>query len=144
MTNHKAHLIGIYVFSSNLDASVRFYRALGLDVEVVGDMLARASWGSGVMLEIGADMLTRSYDPGWQREGGPSKVTINLELESRKAVDERYGLLHEAGYSGHLAPIDAQWGARFAIIEDPDGNYIGMHSPRDRDAERQAEQAAQQ
>jgi uncharacterized glyoxalase superfamily protein PhnB len=35
-----------------------------------------------------------------------------------------------AGYVGHLAPIDAFWGARFAIVDDPDGNVVGLHGPR--------------
>jgi hypothetical protein len=36
-----------------------------------------------------------------------------------------------AGYVIHLEPIDAFWGARYAIIDDPDGNHIGIMSPSD-------------
>jgi len=28
-------------------------------------------------------------------------------------------------------PFDAFWGARYAIVEDPDGNVIGFQSPSD-------------
>jgi hypothetical protein len=28
-------------------------------------------------------------------------------------------------------PFDAFWGARYAIVEDPDGNHIGLMSPSD-------------
>jgi predicted enzyme related to lactoylglutathione lyase len=28
---------------------------------------------------------------------------------------------------------------RFAIVDDPDGNIVGLHSPRDRESERQRE-----
>ncbi len=42
-----------------------------------------------------------------------------------------YAELTSAGYVAHLPPIDAFWGSRFAIIDDPDGNVIGLHSPRD-------------
>ncbi len=36
-----------------------------------------------------------------------------------------------AGYTGHLAPFDAFWGARYAVIDDPDGNHVGIMSPMD-------------
>ena len=28
-------------------------------------------------------------------------------------------------------PFDAFWGARYAIVEDPDGNSVGLMSPVD-------------
>ena len=34
-----------------------------------------------------------------------------------------------------LAPIDAFWGARYAIVDDPDGNHVGIMGPQDRSHE---------
>ena len=34
-----------------------------------------------------------------------------------------------AGHRSHLAPFDAFWGARYAVVLDPDGNRIGISSP---------------
>jgi uncharacterized glyoxalase superfamily protein PhnB len=34
-----------------------------------------------------------------------------------------------AGYRGLQEPDDAFWGARYAIIEDPDGIAVGLMSP---------------
>jgi uncharacterized glyoxalase superfamily protein PhnB len=34
-----------------------------------------------------------------------------------------------AGYRGLREPHDAFWGARYAIIEDPDGIAVGLMSP---------------
>jgi uncharacterized glyoxalase superfamily protein PhnB len=34
-----------------------------------------------------------------------------------------------AGYRGLQDPHDAFWGARYAIIEDPDGIAVGLMSP---------------
>ena len=34
-----------------------------------------------------------------------------------------------AGYRGLQEPHDAFWGARYAIIEDPDGIAVGLISP---------------
>ena len=31
----------------------------------------------------------------------------------------------------HLEPIDAFWGARYAVVNDPDGNHVGIMSPSD-------------
>ena len=70
-----------------------------------------------------------------------SKSTINFELDSVQAVDAKYVEMTSAGYTGHLEPCDAPWQARFAIVEDPDGNFIGLHSPRDRAADRVREGA---
>jgi uncharacterized glyoxalase superfamily protein PhnB len=34
-----------------------------------------------------------------------------------------------AGYRGLQEPYDAFWGARYAIIEDPNGVAVGVMSP---------------
>jgi hypothetical protein len=39
-----------------------------------------------------------------------------------------------AGYRAQQAPYDAFWGARYAIVEDPDGNAIGLMGPADADS----------
>ena len=132
-------MIGLYLFVSNLTATKDFYRALGLDVEPVSDMFARATWSENVMLEFGTKELTNSYDPNFKEPGPLAKSTINFELTSRSAVDSKFTQLVELGYDGYLAPIDAPWEARFAIVKDPDGNFIGLHSPRDRESDRQRE-----
>jgi uncharacterized glyoxalase superfamily protein PhnB len=52
-------------------------------------------------------------------------------LATREAVDERFVELTSAGYLGRQAPFDAFWGARYAIVADPDGNDVGLMSPID-------------
>jgi hypothetical protein len=42
-----------------------------------------------------------------------------------------------AGARSLMAPYDAFWGARFAVVEDPEGNAVGIMSPMD-DARRTA------
>ena len=34
-----------------------------------------------------------------------------------------------AGYEGAQPPYDAFWGARYAVLVDPDGNHVGLMSP---------------
>ncbi len=132
-------LLGIYLFVRDLDASLDFYSLLGLSVERVSPVFARAIMPNGSAIEFGCGELTRSYDPNWQEPTGPGTNTINFELSSRAAVDATYEALIAAGHTGHLAPCDPPWQARFALIDDPDGNIVGLHSPRDREAERRRE-----
>ncbi|WP_342782045.1 VOC family protein [Trebonia kvetii] len=40
-----------------------------------------------------------------------------------------YADLVATGYRGQQPPYDAFWGARYAVIEDPDGNAAGIMSP---------------
>jgi len=49
----------------------------------------------------------------------------------RDDVDVRYAQLTGTGYAGRQPPYDTFWGARYAIVEDPDGNEVGLMSPSD-------------
>ncbi|MCG8590444.1 MAG: VOC family protein [Proteobacteria bacterium] len=131
----------MYLFVRDLPAALAFYRLLGLSVEEVSPVFARATLPGGAVLEFGTAELTRSYDPNWQEPTGPGTNTLNFELSSAREVDATYEALTGAGHPGHLAPCDAPWGARFAIVDDPDGNVVGLHGPRDREAERRREAA---
>ena len=137
--SEQPNLLGVYLFVRDLSATLAFYRMLGLQSEEVSDVFARATMSNGATLEFGTAALTRSYDPNWQEPSLPATNTINFELASREAVDAMYEKLTSAGYTGHLAPCDPPWQARFAIVDDPDGNIVGLHSPRDREAERRRE-----
>jgi uncharacterized glyoxalase superfamily protein PhnB len=120
-------LSGVYLFVRNRAASVAFYRRIGLTVEEVGDTFARAELPNGQSIEFGTAELTRTYDPGWTEPSGAATNALNFTVASREAVDAMYADLTSAGYRGHLAPIDAFWGARYAIVDDPDGNVVGFH-----------------
>jgi len=135
-------LLGIYLFVRDLSASIGFYELLGLSVEQVSPVFARATMPGGAVIELGCAELTRSYDPNWQEPTGAGTNTINFQLPSRAAVDATYESLVAAGHTGHLAPCDPPWQARFAIVDDPDGNVVGLHSPRNREAERVRERDA--
>lgn len=120
----------IYLYVANVSTTAKFYRDMGFEVEEVANF-GRVLTPDGLGLEFGTAALTRGYDPGHEPPSGPSRATVNFALESRAAVDELYSAMVERGYTGHLAPIDAFWGARFAILRDPDGNDVGLQSPRD-------------
>jgi catechol 2,3-dioxygenase-like lactoylglutathione lyase family enzyme len=125
-----AVLSNVYLFVRDLDATIAFYRLLGLEMESVGEGFVRALTPDGLGLEFGTAEITRRYDPDWKEPTGPATNTLNFSLDSAAAVDAKFAELASAGYRAHLAPIDAFWGSRFAIIDDPDGNVIGLHGPR--------------
>ena len=64
------------------------------------------------------------------RDRAGRRVVIGFKLPSSEAVDALYADLTGAGYRGQQAPCDAFWGPRYAVVEDPDGNPVGLMGPR--------------
>ena len=134
MSGARFHQVNLVVH--NMHESLAFYRRLGLDIpasdvwEVGGHgHHATAKTSGEVDLEFDSHQLARVYNRGFAAERG--RVMIGVALESREAVDALWeGLLAE-GAQGLQPPFDAFWGARYAIVEDPDGNPVGLMSPVD-------------
>ena len=119
---------------ADMAASVAFYRRLGLEFDTSHPFAAHhveAKSGSGFDLSLDSVEFATRWDVGWRGRPGAGGVVIGFDLPSRAAVDERYADLVGAGYVGQQPPHDAFWGARHAIVEDPDGNPVGLMSPLD-------------
>ena len=65
------------------------------------------------------------------RGGSRRRCVLGFKFASRDEVDRVYADLTGAGYRGQQPPYDAFWGARYAVVEDPDGNAVGLMSPID-------------
>jgi catechol 2,3-dioxygenase-like lactoylglutathione lyase family enzyme len=116
----------------DMDASLEFYRRLGVvddDTASGGHLQLRMPGGFSLELDT-ADMASL-WHAGFRADPASGKAVIGFALPSRQAVDERYADLTGAGYLGRQPPFDAFWGARYAIVADPDGNDIGLMSPMD-------------
>jgi len=123
------------VVTRDFDASLAFYRALGLEIPESasppdGIRHLEVAFGVGVTLELDNHQLAQTYNSGWRRSGG-SRVLLGFAVPTRDDVDQRYAALIAAGYEGRQVPYDAFWGARYAIVADPDGNDVGLMSPID-------------
>jgi uncharacterized glyoxalase superfamily protein PhnB len=58
-------------------------------------------------------------------------VVVGFRVDTRQAVDELVAALATDGATVQQRPWDAFWGARYAIVTDPDGNAVGIMSPID-------------
>jgi uncharacterized glyoxalase superfamily protein PhnB len=81
--------------------------------------------------DVDSETLARVYNALWRRPEGGNRGLIGFSVASRAAVDEKYTELTAVGYRGVQPPYDAFWGARYAIVADPDGNDVGLMSPID-------------
>jgi len=111
-------------------ASAEFYAALGLDVPDVWEQDGQAHHvqiADGPMLNSIA--LTKGYDASWPDD--TPGVMFVFHVDDRASVDRRHAALVAAGYASHLDPFDAFWGSRYAVVDDPDGNHVGIMSPQD-------------
>ena len=122
------------VVARDFEASVAFYRRLGVALaDASGGEVrhAEATLANGFVLHIDDERLAGLYNAAWRRPGGSSRAVLGFSVPTREAVDERYADLVAAGYEGRQPPYDTFWGARYAIVADPDGNDVGIMSPVD-------------
>lgn len=135
MADTKPVLNLIDVVAKDFDKTLAFYRALGVPVADRGPAgpirHAEFDFANGCTLHLDSEPLAKAFNAGWRKSGQGSRAILGFQVESREAVDERYAALVAAGYEGRQVPYDAFWGARYAVVADPDGNDVGLMSPVD-------------
>jgi uncharacterized glyoxalase superfamily protein PhnB len=124
---------------SDMEATLAFYRALG--VEIPESAIWRTATGihhvdvrmpGGVIVHFDSPALANVYDRGWRAPTGTgTRTVVSFKVKARADVDRLYEELTTLGHPGAQPPFDAFWGARYAIVEDPDGNHVGIMSPSD-------------
>jgi uncharacterized glyoxalase superfamily protein PhnB len=117
---------------TNMSATIDFYRLLGLTIpDTDPEWTAHhrsVEMGGGVHFDFDSQAFAREWDAGWT--GGPKSGVLGFHVGSRDAVDRVYRRLTEAGYESEQPPVDAFFGSRYAIVRDPDGNPVGIMSPK--------------
>ena len=115
----------------DMDATVAFYRRLGLRIDArPGAAHASSRLPNGMLLEWDSVEFVPQWDSGWNGTTGGSAV-LGFSVTTPEAVDRLYVELTGAGHEGHQRPYDAFWGARYAIVDDPDRNSVGIMNPED-------------
>jgi catechol 2,3-dioxygenase-like lactoylglutathione lyase family enzyme len=122
---------------TDIDATRAFYARLGLAFDDGGDPV----WASrhvstvhndDVPLDIDLDStaFAQEWNTGWP--GGPG-VVLGFKVTRRDEVDSLVEAMAADGVPVQQPPYDAFWGARYAVVSDPDGNSVGIMSPVDPD-----------
>lgn len=116
---------------ADMPATLAFYRLLGLTLPEGSDGEPHVETEiGGLRLAFDTRETIRSFDPGWTPADGGHRVAIGFECDSPADVDAAYKEITAAGHPGHLEPWDAEWGQRYAVVHDPDGNAIDLFAAR--------------
>lgn len=132
--------IQLNIVSGDTEASLRFYRKLGMEIPNSAiwktqtgphHISAQAlSKGDSATMDIDSAVFAGYWNQAWKgRKDLAGRVVISFQVCARDHVDALYSEMTAAGYPGLQPPYDALWGARYAIIEDPDGIAVGIMSP---------------
>jgi predicted lactoylglutathione lyase len=137
MMDERPVLDQVNLVVKDMEATVSFYRRLGVAIPdrdpLWDDHHRSADVPGGIDFDLDSESFAPKWDAGWPGSKGRSGVVIGLKVSSRDDVDRLYNEVTEAGYGSQQPPYDAFWGARYAIVEDPDGNAVGLMSPIDPD-----------
>jgi catechol 2,3-dioxygenase-like lactoylglutathione lyase family enzyme len=130
MTDMGLRLDAVGIVVSDLAASVRFYRLLGLEFPEPGpdEGHLEAVTDTGLRLMLDLESVVRTCDPGWTRPDGQS-IGLAFLCASPAEVDATFERVVGAGFGGKSAPWDAFWGQRYAQVTDPDGHAVDLFAP---------------
>jgi predicted enzyme related to lactoylglutathione lyase len=117
----------------DMDAMMAFYERLGVEIAPTPPPWDRhhrnVSTPDGLDFDLDSSGFAAQWNQGWP--AGQTGPVMGFGLASREAVDATYADLTAAGYAGQQPPCDAFWGARYAVVSDPEGNAVGLMSPID-------------
>jgi predicted lactoylglutathione lyase len=137
MMDERPVLDAVNLVVHDMGASVEFYRRLGVSIPdrdpLWDDHHRSAEVPGGMDFDLDSEEFAPKWDAGWPGTKGRSGVVLGLRVSTREDVDRLYEEVVNGGYAVQQRPYDAFWGARYAIVEDPDGNAIGLMSPSDPD-----------
>jgi uncharacterized glyoxalase superfamily protein PhnB len=121
-------LNAIGIVASDMAASIRYYRLLGLDVpDTPEEGHVEATMAGGLRLMLDSEEVVKSFLPEWSRETG-NQLSLAFECENPAEVDAVYARMTGAGFEGEKEPGDAFWGQRYALLRDPDGVEVNLYA----------------
>lgn len=120
------------IVARDYDATLAFYRRLGAQVNdgPPGEIRHAHMHFDGIEIHLDNEHLAELYNSSW-RAGEQTRVVLGWQVATRDEVDGIYADMTAAGYAGVQCPYDTFWGARYAIVADPDGHHVGVMSPSD-------------
>jgi catechol 2,3-dioxygenase-like lactoylglutathione lyase family enzyme len=140
MLMSKPTLNQINLVCGDVNASIAFYHRLG--VEFPDDRVWRTPTGAHhasaadlpadqpIGFDLDSTAFAQRWNTGWTGQTDlRGRVVVGFGVPARTDVDDVFRDMVGAGYRGLQEPYDAIWGARYAVIEDPDGIAVGLMSP---------------
>jgi len=131
----------VNIASCDPAASIAFYRRLGVEIPEpsVWRMKTGIHHASALIaaegaaeLDIDSAAFAQLWNTGWRgRSDLAGRVVVGFKLATRETVEVAYAEATGTGHKGLQPPYDAFWGARYAMVEDPDGIAAGLMSPID-------------
>ncbi len=121
----------VNVIVGDMGAATEFYRRLGVVLPDDGPWNTyhrSAETPAGLDLDFDLASFASTWNTG-ARTGEPRGVVLGFRVATRDAVDRIHADMTAGGYRSLQEPYDAFWGSRYAILEDPDGNAVGVMSP---------------
>jgi catechol 2,3-dioxygenase-like lactoylglutathione lyase family enzyme len=137
MSPESVRFDSINLVVTDMEASRAFYARLGLEFTNSHDPVwerhhVTAVQAGGAETELGFDLDSASFANQWNSGWpGGAGVVMGFRVDTRQAVDDLVTALQQEGTAVQQVPYDAFWGARYAVVSDPDGNAVGIMSPVD-------------
>lgn len=114
-------------------AAVDFYSRLGVEVAATESQWEldhrNVQSPDGLDFDLDSSTFAATWNKGWP--SGQAGAVVGFSVVRRDTVDAIYADLTGAGYVGQQPPYDAFWGARYAVVADPDGTSVGIMSAID-------------
>jgi catechol 2,3-dioxygenase-like lactoylglutathione lyase family enzyme len=123
----------------DVPASRAFYARLGLDFGEPNQQwdahhVSVRQSDDGASLDL--DLDSETFAARWNQGSGGTGAVLGFKVASRHEVDALVAALAADGVAVQQPPYDAFWGARYAVVSDPDGHGVGIMSPVDPDRRR--------
>lgn len=121
-------VVGIVV--ADMAEALAFYRQVGLEIPASADTEphVEVELAGGLRLAFDTEEVIRSFHPEWMPVRG-GRTNLAFVLPDPAGVDALHAALVAAGHESALAPFDAFWGQRYAVLHDPDGNGVDLFAP---------------
>lgn len=115
---------------ADLEASLAFYRSLGVDFPAYdpGNGHYDADLGGGVRLMLDSHAVAEMFIDEFTPPKGNDQINLAVEFDAPEGVDETHARLVAMGVESVREPWDAFWGQRYAIVRDPDGNGVDLYA----------------
>lgn len=130
----QAHFGQVNIVVSDMERTMAFYRLLGVEVADMPE-----PWGDhhrtitnvspDTTVEFDSVVSVVNWAGGWIP--GRTGVVVGFVVESDAEVDTAVDVLSGDGHRVLQEPHDAFFGARYAVVEDPDGLGVGIMGPID-------------